>query len=221
MARAQAEKAEIKYEKDVTIQDVLDEAEAIWIELKRRKLRPTDHEQLDAFYKETISKHKELMQAYPIVLRYLCQMCLYDGIVFRRFIDKMTKNPCKSESDYLDLQADYVLMLYKKFAKHWDKKTGQEVWAKARKELQAETDHFKEVAKKWHEDQKQKQEMRDDNNKKDFAQFFEENKDFFANDGNIPLVVKSDVVANDAAETLANRMRELKQDDDDLSLYLS
>ncbi len=218
-AEIKYEKAEIKYEKDVSINDVLEEAEAIWLELKRRRIQLNEHEKLDEFYKETILKHKELMHSYPIVVRYMCQLCLYDGMVFRRFINKMADNPCKSESDYLDLQADYVLMLYKKFAKHWDSKKGKEIWNVTRAELQKETDQFKKVAQKYTEDLKLKKEEHDSNNKKDFASFFEEHKEFFANDGNIPLVVKSDVVESNAAEILATKLSEM--DDDDFNLYLS
>lgn len=204
------EKAAITYEKNVTIDDVVSEADHIFAEFKRRRFRPDDHKALDDFHLEMFEKHKELAQAYPIVLRYMCQLGCYNSKVFRMFIKKIAESPCKGESEYLDIQADYVVMLYKAYNK-WDAKTIKGVRAEARKKLQDETDNFKKLLKKYEDDVKIKNQQHDQFNKEDLAQFLEENKDFFANDGNIPIRTN---MTDEVVDLDVKLQEELKKYDD-------
>ena len=137
------------------------------------------------------NKHKELAQSYPIVLRYMCQLGCYTQTVFRAFIKKISETPIKGEGEYLDIQAEYVVMLYKAYNKH-DAKIIRGVREEARRKLQDETDNFKKLLKKYENDVKLKDEQHTKFNKTDLALFLEENKDFFANDGNIP--IRTDIV---------------------------
>jgi hypothetical protein len=186
MSYSGVEKANITYEKNVSIDEVVAEAEVIWAEFKKRKLKPEDTKKLDEFHLEMFDAHKQFAQAYPLILRYMCQLGAYTAKVFRLHIKKLTDSPPKTENDYLDVQADYVVMLYKAFNR-WDAKTASKVYNDTRKQLQTESDNFKALLKK-HEDEKERtQKHLDKKNTADFAQFFEANKDFFDTDADIKL----------------------------------
>ena len=53
------EKAAITYEKNVTIDDVVSEADHIFAEFKRRRFRPDDHKALDDFHLEMFETHQD------------------------------------------------------------------------------------------------------------------------------------------------------------------
>ena len=225
-ATIRPESAKVTYEKEVTPDDIINEADRIYLELKARKISARDTDGLDAFYKEMYGLHKEFAVAYPLVLKYLCQLGLYDSGVLRRYIKKAGVTALRSESDYLDLQTDYVVMLYKHTTPHWDRKRAASLRTDVRAQLQRETDDFKAVAKKYADDQKKREAENDESNRKDFAQFFKEHEEFFMTDGAIPIVAKSDVVASDAASLILEReLRRIEETDNadeehDLSLYL-
>lgn len=214
MSQPKIEKAKITYEKNVTIDEVVAECDEVFAEFKKRRFHPEDHKALDAFHAEMFEKHKELAQAYPIVLRYMCQLGCYNSKVFRMFIKKISESPIKSESDYLDIQADYVVMLYKAFNK-WDIKKIAAVRAEARKKLQDETDNFKKLLKKYEEDKKTLEAEHEKFNKNDLAAFLEENKDFFANDGNIPIRTNAPDT-EDLDAKLRDELAKYNEDDDEI-----
>lgn len=216
------QKADITYEKQISLDDLVVEASGIFDELRRRKIHSTEHEKLDAFYNEMYKAHKEFAVAYPIVLKYMCMIGLYDNGVFRRHVKYISENPYKGEDDYLDAQADYVAALYRKFMKRWDTKTIAKIRNDTRAKLKAETETFKKLAEQWVEESKKLDAKCDAANKKDFASFFEENRDFFEQDGAIPIVAKSDVAESNAAAKLESEIARLKDEveDPDFSIYL-
>lgn len=214
MSQPRIEKAKISYEKEVSIDDVVREGDEIFAEFKSRRFHPQDHKALDAFHVEMFDKHKELAQAYPIVLRYMCQLGAYNSKVFRMFIKKISQTPIKSEEDYLDVQADYVVMLYKAFNK-WDAKKVAAVRSEARNKLQDETDNFKKLLKRYDENRKKLDETHTQFNKEDLAAFLEENKDFFANDGNIPIRTNMPDV-EDLDAKLKEELKKYGDGDDDV-----
>lgn len=49
---------------------------------------------------------------FPVVLRYMIQLGLYDRTAFTRYIERMTLMPYRSELEYCERQADYIMYLY-------------------------------------------------------------------------------------------------------------
>ncbi len=104
----------VKSEKDVTIDFVVNEATEIWREMRSRKIVAGDMVTAEAFMQEMQRSHSEFSKSYPIVFRYICQMQLYDAKIFQLWLEKNVRNMMKSENEYLDSQADYVTMLFHK-----------------------------------------------------------------------------------------------------------
>lgn len=97
----------ITSEKNVTIDFVVNEANNIWREVSA--LPPVTQNNMDIIQQS----HPEFCKAYPIVVRYMCQMQQYDTKAFRKWLMKIRERPWKTENEYLDAQADYVSMLYR------------------------------------------------------------------------------------------------------------
>lgn len=206
-------KPSISYSKNVTIDEVLAEANSIWDEFRRRRIGPNDHAEQDAFHREMFDAHKDLARAYPIVMRYMCQMGSYSGKVFRRFIVKMTEKPHQSESDYLDLQAEYVMMLYKELNR-WDNKTASGVYNAARKQLQDETDEFKKIAKEYEAKTKLAEKTNQKLNITEFAKYVSDNEEFFAKNDKVPISVIADILPD-----VQDKLDKLLDECDDDPLY--
>lgn len=213
----------LTYEKNVTIDDVVKEANSIWNELKRRKIHPYDTKQLDEFYSEMVDKHIELTRAYPIVIRYMCQLCRYNEKAFRQFIKKMIDKPSRSENDYLDLQAEYIKMLYIEIQKsngtRWDIKTANTIFADARKKLQEEADRFKAIAKNYAEENAKKEAQYKESNLDGFAKFLEQNREFFENDGDIPIRIAASEQVEDVTEILNDKISQIKNELDSIEEF--
>lgn len=99
----------ITSEQDKSIDQIVEEATAIW----KRAATLRDTVTGDALTSQMQREHKEFCTSYPIVNRYICQMGQYSPKAFRLWLGKIATNPWKGETEYLDAQADYVSMLFR------------------------------------------------------------------------------------------------------------
>lgn len=110
-------------EKNVTIDDLLNEASIIWKYIKNRcnlitlknkadmSTTTIDTKTFDQLTKDIRNKHSQFNASYPIVIIYMCQS-LYSKKVFRQWLEDIKVNPWLSKSIYLESQAKYVKMLF-------------------------------------------------------------------------------------------------------------
>jgi len=138
--------------KDITPEYVLREANELWAKCRatilERKIQPDDRDAAHALMSELRQSNKEFCMSYPIVIRYMCEMRLYHSRAFEKFLRRIEKQPWRSESEYLDAQADYVMLLYKHTNARFDTKAANNVRKNVRELLQKEHDLFKEQHKK-------------------------------------------------------------------------
>lgn len=139
----------ITSEKEVGIDDIVEEAVAINKELQSRKLPPTDNDASDAFMSEMRREHKQFATSYPIVLRYMCQMRQFSKDALRQYLMHIKAHPWKNQNEYLDSQADYVVILYKKTHQRWNRTQVENLRKNVRGLLQQEHDKFVELGEKY------------------------------------------------------------------------
>jgi hypothetical protein len=142
----------ITSEKNVTVDDVVKEAVIINKKMIARKIKPGDFDLADQFMSEMRKEHKEFSQAYPIVLRYMCQMQQFNAKALRKYLLHIQEHPYKSEHEYLDSQTDYVVYLYKAQNKRWNTTQISNLRKNVRKMLGDEHSQFVEISKKHKED---------------------------------------------------------------------
>jgi hypothetical protein len=100
-------------EKEVDVNFIAQEATSIWRLMRSRKITFGDKDKTDAFMNEVQKNHPEFCKSYPVVNRYICEMQEYDEKTFRLWLTKISRNPWKTEDEYLEAQADYVTMLFR------------------------------------------------------------------------------------------------------------
>jgi hypothetical protein len=101
------------------LHDLISLANVIWNEV--RTVNITDEDKLEDYYNQVHSKYKDFGSSFPIVLRWMVQIKKYSEKAFRKFLIKYSSAKIESKKDFLILQADYVVYIYKE-NKHHDRK---------------------------------------------------------------------------------------------------
>lgn len=152
-------KVKITSEKDLTIDDIVNEATQMWKITKSRKLKSGDLEAADALMNEFRKTNPEFCKSYPIVLRYMVQMQEFEPKALNLYLRKIKEHPWKDEKGYLDSQADYVVLLYKATHSRWNKTQVSKIWNGVRNMLQRETEIFKQYLEEYDREVSAQEEM--------------------------------------------------------------
>lgn len=163
--------ARVEYEKTVTIDDVVKEANQIFAETRRRKLDFTDFESTDKYAAEMRRTHKQFADAYPVVLRYITQLGEYSEKALRLYLTKLRQNPWTTEDSYLRSQADYVVMLYKAKHRHWNATHVSNLRENVYTKLKEEKEKFKQYSEKFQKEVELDEEQYKLNRQRELAEF--------------------------------------------------
>ena len=101
-------------EREVTINDLIKEADAIWRKARAAGERTSDIKAIAELIATVRREHPQFCKSYPIVMRYMCELRWYDASTFAAHIKHLRANPAQSEDAWLQLQADYGVALVKK-----------------------------------------------------------------------------------------------------------
>lgn len=184
-------KLKIHSEKNVTIDFVVNEATTIWRDVRKRKLRFGDEQATKAVMAEMQRKHPEFCKSYPIVNRYICEMQEYDAKAFRRWLMGIKSRPWKTEAEYLDAQAEYVVTLFRVKKPRSNATQISNLRTNIRALLQKEHDTFKRYAEEFNREVTAEEETFKDRNKNELKEFMNLAKDTMHLAGTIR--VESDV----------------------------
>lgn len=110
--------------------------EAIEIAAKIFKIvtNPSFANELDADQRHyvCVEKNKGFAQAFPLVLSKMARDFAYSEKAFRRFLDKLHKDPGKGMDGLIERQADYAAYLYEELCreqgKHYNMKTRRDIY---------------------------------------------------------------------------------------------
>ncbi len=134
----------------------LADADKIWADFKHRCRNDDVFSCMNS--EDQLSYYQRLYgsfaSTFPIVLRYMIQMKQYSSVAFNKHLKKLQSKPYKSESEYCERQADYVMYLYIELTNEHDEMKKKKIWRSAYKMLMDETAAFKKA----HEQVKQKAE---------------------------------------------------------------
>jgi hypothetical protein len=132
----------ITNEKEVSIDDIVDESKRIWSAVKKYRISiPGDPNKI----RELINnEHPEFCMSYAVVVGYMI-----DGEFSVKALYKYLKyikiNPWTTHEGYLDAQTEYAVLLYKCRNKHYNKVDIDNLRKNTRCILQQEHDKFMKV----------------------------------------------------------------------------
>lgn len=125
----------------------------------------------DERHKMCIEKNKNFAQAFPLVLSKMSRDLAYNEKAFRKFLDKLHKDPGQGMDGVIERQADYAMYLYQEQCKvagrHYSQKIAQQVrsfelqhmsrWAKdiKKREVSAKNEYAEENKKALNERKKE------------------------------------------------------------------
>jgi hypothetical protein len=90
-------------------------ADTIWGKIQQSGVEPADRDDMKLLAREIQSKYSDFVNTYPIVYRWMLHTREYESDVFRRFIvDNAKKATHRSRAEFLESQADYLMLLYRK-----------------------------------------------------------------------------------------------------------
>lgn len=187
-------------EKDVSIDDICDEAVAISKKLRAAKIKPGDFDAADRFMSDMRREHKEFSQSYPIVLRYMCQMQQFHAGALRKYLNHIRTHPWKNHDEYLDSQTQYVVILYKETHPRWNRTQVDNLAKNIRAMLQSEHKRFMDLSEKYkdeveHEETSYKAE-REDTMRAFYAAYGKDTLDIkLRAETNVPIGNTVDVIA--------------------------
>ena len=107
---------QIKYTQSLPMDDIIAMANNIWSDVKKL---PDDISETQ--YHDIYNKYREFGSSFPIILRWMIQMKKYSNKAFKRFLIKYSGTDIKSRTEYLKLQAEYLVYLYQE-GEHYSKK---------------------------------------------------------------------------------------------------
>lgn len=97
------------------IDEIIDEANKIWKEVKSANIDITDEKACNELYNLLSQDHKDFKFTLPVVFKTMVYTKDYNSKVLGRYLKKIAidmKN-LRSMDDYLYLQGEYLVMLYK------------------------------------------------------------------------------------------------------------
>lgn len=158
-------------EKEVSIEDIVAEANEIWKELKSRKLDRADYAAGEQFYNEMCKKHPEFSKSYALVLRYIAEMRIYSAKVLTKWLKQIQARPWKSSEEYFESQANYVMMLHMHYNPRSSTEERYAVRNNVRKLLTDEYEDFKKTTQKYEKAVKERDEKLAAKNKADLLNY--------------------------------------------------
>jgi hypothetical protein len=105
----------VKYSNSLPINDILELADIIWKDIKKL---PNNDNSNDSTYQMIFDKYKDFGYSFPLILRWMVQLKKYSSKSFKKFLLKYSTANIESKKDFLILQAEYLVYLYKEDNKY-------------------------------------------------------------------------------------------------------
>lgn len=129
------------------IAEILEEANRVFSKVLDESYELTDTKKADELLTRLRAEHKDFALTLPLVLRVMVQMKRYKPKALERYLKKMAVDmkTWKSRKDFIESQADYMIILYKTENPRYNTRRVQEMRADIVKQLLAEEEDFSKM----------------------------------------------------------------------------
>jgi len=109
-------------ENRVSPDEIIDIGKAIWQKVKMAKIKLDDHKANDDLLDTLQKEYKDFSFSFPIVLRWMVQMQKFSLKAFKRFLLQHAGKQIDSREDFLKMQCEYLVLLFRETANHPEEK---------------------------------------------------------------------------------------------------
>ena len=151
------------------ISEIIAEGNKIFSKILDTKYDIANEAESDALLDKLRDEHKDFATTLPLVLRVMVQMKKYSQKALTRYLKKMKADmpKWKSRQDFIESQADYMVILYKTLTPHYDMRKIKEMKEEIRKQLLDEDDEFQKMVKEAEKEAEQKEKEIEDQRRRD------------------------------------------------------
>lgn len=142
--------------KSASVEELVSMAKEIWSEVIK-----TNPEHCDRLLGEMQKRYSDFNISFPLVLRWMVQMRSFSPKAFETFLRKYKDADLSSREKFLELQAEYIVILYKQLHPHYDERAVKEYRKNLVKQLLDEDKEFIKVQKEVEEEMSKLEESND------------------------------------------------------------
>jgi hypothetical protein len=128
------------YEKQLTLDEVVQQMDEVYAFVKENAG--------EDLYNKVVKKFKQLSYSYPIVIKMMVFLRVYRSAAFRKYVLFIQGKPRKTDEEYLELQAAYVRILYRKVYPRASQKEIDSMHGDALRTLKIELKEHKDIVEK-------------------------------------------------------------------------
>ena len=130
-----------------SLPEITNIAKKIWKKALEAKIETLTTVQCDKLLDDLQNEFKDFSQTFPLVLRWMIQMKQFNLTIFKSYLAKFSLAKVGSREEYLDLQAEYLVMMFRQNNLHPDEKKVQAYRKQLIESLIEEDKAFKDIQK--------------------------------------------------------------------------
>ena len=143
---------------EASLDEITSIAKKIWKRALEAKIETLTETQCDKLLDDLQTEFKDFSQTFPLVLRWMIQMKQFNLTIFKSYLAKFSLAKVGSREEYLDLQAEYLVMMFRHNSHHPDEKKVQAYRKQLIESLIEEDKAFKDIQKEVEEQMKSEEE---------------------------------------------------------------
>ena len=146
-----------------TPEEIVQEANEIFSKVNKENYGIEDSAKADELLTRLRGEHPEFSQQFPLVLRFMAQAKRYHPKAMERYLKKYKEDmkKWKTRKDYLETQADYVIILYKTINTRYDERRVRMMREEVLKQLLDEEEKFTKMIEEAEKEAEQVEKERD------------------------------------------------------------
>jgi len=144
--------AEISSSQRATPEQLVDLANAIWGRVKNSGVAEDDDEGNDTLLETLQGDFKDFNTSFPLILRWMVQMRKFSPAALKKYLMKHSATKLDTRESFLELQAEYLVLLYREEHRHPDENFVKRYRTNLVKTLLEEDKAFADMQKQVEED---------------------------------------------------------------------
>jgi hypothetical protein len=145
-------KASVSSSQRATPAELTEMARQIWRRVTESKVAKEDDAGNDRLLESIQGEYKDFNTSFPLVLRWMVQMRKFNAKAFEKYLMKHATAKLDTREAFLELQAEYLVLLYREEHRHPDENYVRQYRAAIVKQLLEEDKTFLDLQKQVEED---------------------------------------------------------------------